>query len=265
MKNKPILKPIGSVAGIGGRNEVRQYLIQQFAKVGLHPYDNGLPGLVHFKGIINHQEITIAFSILKLTKYKGLHQDHQVKYRTFQGIRAQFILPTKQKTRLIIAKKTQGKWLKKITSWAMKLKKFKFIDNHYFGKEVYSRDKLFASQFINDEQIKSSLNQLNQNNSCISWGMILIPEQLNINITYQNLDDFESKKLHNLLLNLIKLNNAVEKKQISQELAMSSTEVLARDNPKKSLKRGMWIALLYLLFIFLLVGSLVLIAVKLGS
>jgi len=265
MKNKPILKPIGSIAGIGGRNEVRQYLIQQFTKVGLHSYDNGLPGLVHFKGNINHQEITIVFSILKLTKYKGLHQDHQLKYRTFQGIRAQFILPTKQKTRLIIAKRTKGKWMKKITSWAMKLKKFKFIDNDFLGKEVYSPDKLFASEFINDEQIKNSLNHLNQNDSCLSWGMILIPEQLNINITYHNLDDFESKKIQNLLSKLIELNNAIENKPISQELTMNSTEVLARDNPKKLLKRGMWIALLYLFFILLLVGSLVLIAVKMGS
>ncbi len=266
MTDKPQLKPIGAVAGIGGRKQIRQYLTQQFAKLGFEPFDNGIPALAKLSGTIEEQQITVSFSILKLSKYVGVHQDHQFRYRTFQGIRMQCILPTTQKTRLLIVKKNQGKWLKRSTNWLMRWRKFKAIDKDYLGKELYSPDDLFAQAFINDAQISMVLEQLtHKDTQCLSWGMILIPEQLNFDVTFANLDDFQSDKLKNRMRNMVKLVKAIESKSISQELSMRKAEILARDNPKKLMWRGLWIILLTILFCVLLIGVLFLITLKFGQ
>ncbi len=266
MTDKPQLKPIGAVAGIGGRKQIRQYLTQQFAKLGFEPFDNGIPALARLSGTIEEQQITVSFSILKLSKYVGVHQDHQFRYRTFQGIRMQCILPTTQKTRLLIVKKNQGKWLKRSTNWLMRWRKFKAIDKDYLGKELYSPDDLFAQAFINDAQISMVLEQLtHKDTQCLSWGVILIPEQLNLNVTLANLDDFQSDKLKNRMRNMVKLVKAIESKSISQELSMRKAEILARDNPKKLMWRGLWIILLTILFCVLLIGVLFLITFKFGQ
>ena len=266
MTNKPQLKPIGAVAGIGGRKQIRQYLTQQFVKLGFEPFDNGIPALAKFSGTIEGQQITVAFSILKLSKYVGFHQDHQFRYRTFQGIRMQCILPTTQKTRLLIVKKNQGKWLKRSTNWLMRWRKFKAIDKDYLGKELYSPDDLFAQAFINDAQISMVLEQLtHKDTQSLSWGVILIPEQLNLNVTLANLDDFQSDKLKNRMRKMVKLVKAIESKAISQELSMRKAEILARDNPKKLMWRGLWIILLTILFCVLLIGVLFFITLKFGQ
>ncbi len=264
MTDKPQLKPIGAVAGIGGYTQIRQYLTQQFAKLGFEPFDNGVAAFAKFSGEVEGQKITISFSILKRSKYVGISSDHQFRYRTFQGIRMECILPTTIKTRLLIVK-TPGRWLKRITNWLLRRKKFKAIDKDYLGKELYSPDELFAQAFINDATIKNNLQQLtHKTTQCISWGLVLIPEQLNLNITLANLDEFESDKLKNRMHNLVKLVQSIESKSVSQELSLTKSEIMARDNPKKLVWRGLWFILLYILFCLLLIGILFLITLNFG-
>ena len=263
---KPQLKAIGEITGIGGRKQIRHYLTQQFAALGFEPFDNGIPALAKFSGTIEGQQITVAFSILKLSKYVGINQDHQFRYRTFQGIRMQCILPTTQKTRLVSVKKTQGKWLKRSTNWLMRWRKFKAIAKDYLAQEIYSPDELFAHDFINDASIKNNLQQLtHKTTQCISWGLVLIPEQLNFNVTFANLDELASDKLKNRMHNMVKLVKAIENKAISQELSMRKAEILARDNPKKLMWRGLRIILLYLLLSVLLIGLLFFTTLKFGQ
>jgi hypothetical protein len=266
MIEKPQLKTIGSIVGMDGWNEILQYLNQQFTGMGFHLCDTGVVGLAQFKGIINGQEITVSISINKHSKHQGITQDQQIRYRTFQGVRVKYILPNNLKTRLVIARKTQGKWLTRFTHWAMKLKKFKTIDKDYLDKEVYSPDKLFAQAFINDRQITNTLSQLTaKDTQCISWGLILIPEQLNFNRTFTNLDDFETTQLQTDLSTLVNLVKAIENKPISQELTLDKAEVLARDNPKKSLWRAFMFILLFMVFVGLFIGLLLFLAMKFGE
>lgn len=266
MIEKPQLKPIGAIVGIGGRDKIHQYLNQQFTGVGFYSYDRGVVGLAQFKGIINGQEIIISFTILKRSKYQGITPDQQIRYRTYQGLRVKYFLPINLKTRIVIAKKTQGRWLIRLTNWVMKFKKFKTIDKNYLGKEVYSPDELFAQAFVNDSQLTNTLYQLtHKDTSCMSWGLIIIPEQLNFNRTFANLDGFETAQLQTNLSTLVNLVKHIENKPISQELTMSKSEILARDNPKKLVWRGLWFVLLFMFLACLFIGLLFFIAVKFGQ
>jgi hypothetical protein len=266
IKSKPVLKPIGSVVGVFGRSKIREYLNQQFASVGFQAIEDGLADIAKYKGTINGKEIALSFSLLKISKYYGINQDHQFRLRTFQGIRMRSTLVVNLKTRLVIAKKTKGKWTKRITHWVMQFKKFKTISNDYLGKEVYSPDELFAEAFINDSQISNQLSQLNSIDSqCISWGLILIPEQLEVNTTFANLDDFETNKLHQRLSVLAELAKTLESKPISKKIEMTKSETMMRENPKKLMWRGLWFILLYILLCVLLIGLMFFITVKFGQ
>jgi len=266
MIEKPQLKPIDAIVGIGGRDEIRQYLNQQFTGIGFCSSDSGVVGLAQFKGVINGQEITVSFSMLKRTKYQGITPSQQIRYRTYQGLRVKYFLPIKLKTRIVIAKKTQGKWLILLTNWVMRFKKFKTIDKDYLGKEVYSPDELFAQAFVNDSQLTNTLYHLTHKDTlCISWGLIIIPEQLNFNRTFTNLDGFETAQLLTELSTLVNLVKDIENKPISQEFTMSKSEILARDNPKKLVWRGLWFILLFMFLACLFIGLLLFVAVKLGQ
>ncbi len=266
MYNKPQLKPIGSIAGIGGRKTIRQYLTQQFASIGFKPFDDGVPAFAKYQGEIDGREIKCTFTILKRSKYQGIDNNHQFRYRTFQGVRMKTELIVKQKTRLVIAKKTTGKWLKRITNWAMRYKNIKPIDMDYLNKEVYSADESFAHSFINDAEVKNTLHNLtNEKTQTLSWGMVLIPEKLTFGSTFANLDDFETDLLNKRFGSLINLVKSIENKPISQELELTKQEILARDNPKKLMWRGLWFILLYLLLCLLLIGLLFFITVKFGK
>ncbi len=265
MISKPQLKSIGSVVGIGGKELIRQYLTQQFESIGFKPFDDGILAFAKYKGVINGKEIKCTFSMLKRTRYQGIDNDHQVRYRTFQGIRMKTELSVKQKTRLVIAKKIKGKWIKRITKWIMRYKKFKRINMDYLNKEVYSPDELFAHSLINDAEVQNTLQNLtDEKTKILAWGMVLIPEKLTFGTTFANLDDFETELLNQRFRHLLKLVKSIENKPISQELELSKQEILARDNPKKLMWRGVWLILLYLLLCVLLIGLLFFITVKFG-
>ncbi len=266
MISKPQLKPIGSIAGIGGKQTIRQYLTQQFASIGFKPFDDGVIAFAKYKAIIDGREIKCTFTLLESSKYRGIDNNHQFRYRTFQGIRMKTQLSVKQKTRLVIAKKTKGKWLKRITSCAMRYKKFKAIEMDYLQKEVYSPDELFAQAFVNNADIQNTLQNLtDEKTKILSWGMVLIPEKLTFGTTFANLDDFETVLLNKRFQHLIKLAKIIENKPITQELELTKTEILARDNPKKLMWRGLWFILLYILLCVLLIGLLFFITIKFGQ
>ena len=267
MVNKPQLKPIGSIAGIGGRKEIRQYLSQQFEAIGFKPYSDGITALAKYQGTINGYKMVCSFSIHKRTKYKGISQDHQFRYRTFQGIRMNAVMSIQQKTRLVIAKQITHKWLRRITNLALKYRKMKVVELDYLDKEVYAVDELFAQAFIIDREIKNTLQLLSQSLSCLSclsWGTILIPEQLTHGTTFANLDEFDAQKLNKRLENITKLAKAIESKPINQELRLRKSEIMARDNPKKLAWRGLWMILLFIMIGMALFGLLFLVAVKFG-
>lgn len=265
MIDKPRLKPIGSVAGIGGKQTIHQYLNQQFSSVGFSAFDNGVPALAKYKGVIDNREIKCTFTMLKQSKYQGIDNNHQFRYRTFQGIRMRTEISVKQKTRLIIAKQTKGKWLKRITKWVMHYKKFKRISMDYLNKEVYSPDELFAHSLINDAEVQNTLQNLtDEKTQTLSWGMVLIPEQLTFGTTFANLDDFETELLNKRFDNLTNLAKSIENKPIVKELKMTKTEIMARDNPKKLMWRGLWKLLIILVIGMLIFGLMFTIRVKFG-
>jgi hypothetical protein len=266
MISKPQLKSIGSVVGIGGKELIRQYLTQQFESIGFKPFDDGILAFAKYKGVINGKEIKCTFSMLKRTKYQGINNDHQVRYRTFQGIRMKTELSVNQKTRLVIAKKTKGKWIKRISKWIMSYKKFKQINMDYLNKEVYSPDELFAHTLINDAEVQNTLQNLTgEKTKVLAWGIILIPEKLTFGTTFANLDDFETELLNQRFQNIINLAKNIENKPINQELELTKKEILARDNPKKLMWRGLWFVLFYILLCVLLIGLLFFITVKFGQ
>ena len=265
VKNKPQLKTIGSIAGLGGRKKIRQYLNQQFEVIGFKPYSDGIAAFAKYQGTINGYDLVCSFSILKRTKYIGISQDHQTRYRTFQGIRMNTVLSVQQKTRLVIAKRITHKWLRRITNLALRYRKMKIIDLNYLEKEVYAVDELFAQSFIHDSEIKNTLQQLSQFQSCqscLSWGTILIPERLTYGTTFANLDEFDTENLSKRLENITKLAKAIESKPISQELNLTKAEIMARDNPKKLMWRGLGIIFLFILLGMLPFGFLFFVSVK---
>ncbi len=265
-KIKPQLKPIGSIVGIRGRSEINEYLTQQFASIGFQPINDGVISFAKYKGVIDGREIKCTFSLLKSSKYQGIDSNHQFRYRTFQGVRMDTELGVKQKTRLIIAKKTTGKWLKRITNWIMRFKNFKLISNNYLNKEVYCPDELFAHSFVNDAEVKNTLQNLTEEKTqTLSWGIVLIPETLTFGTTFANLDEFETELLIKRFKHLVNLSKVIEYQPISRELVLSKKEIMARDNPKKLMWRGLWFILLYILLCILLTGLLFFITVKFGQ
>ena len=262
---KPQLKPIGSIAGIGGRQQIQQYLKQQFASIGFQPFTDGVPALCKYHGTINGHEMVCSFSILKRTKYIGINQDQQIRYRTFQGIRMTTVMAVKQKSRLLMAKKITNKWLRRITNLALKYRKFKVISLDYLDKEVYAIDELFAQACITDNNIKQQLQQLCSTQSrCLSWGLTLIPEQLTMGTTFASLEEFDTEKLKKRLDKIADLAQAIDSKPISRELKLRKAEIMARDNPKKMMWRGLWLILLFILIGMMLFGLLFFVSVKFG-
>jgi len=263
---KPQLKPIGSIVGIGGKREVHAYLNHIFAVIGFEKDTEGLAAFAKYKGIIDDKELKISFSIFKTTHYKGFGVDHFVRYRRFQGLRMKTDVPLNVDTRLVIAKQTIGKWLKRFTNMAMKLKQFKLIDNNYFDKELYSPDEFYAQQIIDDNEIKQIICKLTQKEAkVLSWGVIQIPGKLTLGITFSDLSDFDEDTLLKRFEYICKLAHLFDTKTVTKALEPTKIEFMSRKHPNKSLQKGLLMVLLFILLGLSVIGLLFFITVKFGQ
>ena len=217
--SKPNLKPIDSIIGITGKNQLKKYLTTVFNSVGFE-YDNEGVAFAKYKGFIDNKEVKIIISILKRTQYKGLHPDHWVKYRTFQGIRMHVQIKNDNLTRFIVSKKTTGFFLKAITKAVMKRKGYKRIKTptvNFVYPEVWSVDKKFGDAFVKNKEINHLILKLTEKKTkTLSWGIIIEPNSFNYNATFENLDDFDQEKLKNRLQNIVKMM------QLSKNLSHSN-------------------------------------------
>ncbi len=206
--SKPNLKPIDSIIGITGKNQLKKYLTSVFNSIGFE-YDNEGVAFAKYKGFINNKEVKITISILKRTQYKGLHPDHLVKYRTFQGIRMRVQIKNNDLTRFIVSKKTTGFFLKTITKAIMRRKGYKKMETptvNFVYPEVWSVDKNFGNAFLKNKEINHLIYKLTEKKTkTISWGIIIEPNSFNYNATFENLADFEQEKLKNRLQNIVKM------------------------------------------------------------
>lgn len=264
--NKPKLKPIGSIVGIGGKREVHAYLTDIFAAIGFKKDNEGLAAFAKYKGIVDDKELKVSFSIFKTTHYKGFTVDHFVRYRRFQGLRMKTDVPLNIDTRLVIAKKTTGKWLKRFTNIAMKFKKIKLIDSNYLDKELYSPDEIYAQQIINDNDIRETIRKLNKKEAkVLSWGIIQIPGKLTFATTFSDLSEFDEDTLLKRLENISKLAHLFNKKTVTNVLEPSKSEILDRDNPKLLLRKGLLMVFFLILMGLSIIGLLLFITVKFGQ
>ncbi|MFK5983648.1 MAG: hypothetical protein QM499_12100 [Flavobacteriaceae bacterium] len=206
--SRPILKPIDSIIGYRDRGTIRNYLTSIFQSIGFEFDDEGI-AFAKYKGVIDGQEIKIAFTILMHTRYKGFHQDHLVKYRVFKGIRMRVVIPKNNLFRFIVSKKTKGFLLKTITKVVMKYKgykKIKLLSANDVYPEVWSPNEKFAASFIKSKEIEQLLIELAQKKTkTISWGIIIEPKYFSYNSNFSNLDEFETNKLKKRLENIIKM------------------------------------------------------------
>ncbi len=251
-QKKLIFKPIGSLAGIGSNSEIKHFLNESFSTIGFTQNKEGLTAFSKYKGKINNREIQVSFTILRRTKYTGFGVDYLVKYRTYQGIRMRISIPFKKPTRLLITKLTQGKVLIFITNRVMKFKGFKKISAlkiNNFEREVWSPDKIFTENFLTNPEIENALTSLtNPKANLLSWGMITVPNQVDISFTFANLDDFETELLRHRMEKVVKIIEFMELLPISKKLRLTKSEKLAQNNPKAFLWRSLGFLFLFIVF-----------------
>jgi len=235
------LAPIGKRVGVGGKEELRQFLDSVLLPLGFQRDPKDLQSTARYCGTFEGRDLGIRFSVRKRTH--NIDFGRMLDYRSFEGLSMEVEVPTSIPTRLTVGQSGGGTVIGKTIMKSFPTRRGMQRINHtrplFHEHEIWAADETWAQAFLDNPEVIATMECLMAEEEKLrSWSLVFTPQKMTVSRRLTTVADFTSNKVRSLLTPIIELAVIGEQTPTSRTVEVGQIEKTVRNNPKAVIAVG---------------------------